>query len=165
MWIDPVSNETHSSLDFLRSKYLNISFPSELGENIANEFGLLPVIQQEPPAFDLTLQIVEEQSPLLIDGSWYQQWLIRDLTPEELFNNIPKRVTKLQGMLAIAEVGLSNSFITWKNSLDPIADFSALAFLESAKTWEYDNELLNAALEQLGISSQKDYLFKLASTL
>jgi hypothetical protein len=68
-------------------------------------------------------------------------------------------------MLAIAEAGLAAQFLAWKAALDPVADFVALAFLESAQEWHYDDPLLNAALVTLGVAEQKDALFTLAATL
>ena len=74
-------------------------------------------------------------------------------------------VTALQGMRAIQAAGLVAEFLAWKNSLDPVDDFEALAFLEKAQTWRADDPTLNAALLALGIADQKDALFALAATL
>ncbi len=78
---------------------------------------------------------------------------------------VPQSVTALQGMRAIARAGLTEAFIAWKAGLDSVADFEAIAFLEKAQTWQYDDETLNAALVLLGATEQKDALFRLAATL
>ena len=111
------------------------------------------------------IQIVESTSPINLNGNWTQQWTIRNLTPEELQDRIPKVVSTLQGMLAIKEAGLVPAFLAWKATLDPVIDFETLAFLEKAQTWVYDDLILNEALVALGIESQKDALFTLANTL
>jgi len=116
-------------------------------------------------AFVSSAQTVDEVPPVLVDGVWTQQWVVRDLTVEELQARVPRSVSRLQGMLAIAEAGLAAQFLDWKAGLDPVTDFAALAFLEGAQTWEYDHPLLNAALEALGVEAQKDALFTLAATL
>ncbi len=68
-------------------------------------------------------------------------------------------------MLAIEAAGLVPAFLAWKATLDPVTDFAALAFLDKAQTWEYNNHIIDTALDQLGVTAQKDALFTLASTL
>ena len=46
----------------------------------------------EPEATDT--QVVEEQAPAIIDGTWRRVWLVRDATPEEL----ARRDANLQAM-------------------------------------------------------------------
>lgn len=158
-------NQYPYPLDQLRRDYPNTSFPAQLGAALLAEYDVYPVALTAQPAFDAATQCINELAPVQVDGVWTQQWTVRDLTAKELQARVPRSVLKLQGMLAIAEVGLSEAFLTWKAGLDPVADFAALAFLESAQEWHYDDPLLNAALVTLGVAEQKDALFTLAATL
>lgn len=75
-------------------------------------------------------------------------------------------VTALQGMLAINAAGLTEAFVTWKATLDPIADFAAIAFFEKAQTWKRDNEYLLLGAQALGLDDVAIHnLFVLAATL
>jgi hypothetical protein len=165
MWIDANAQRLFHSPAAIRAAHPNVSFPATMPDSALADLGLFRVVEAVQPTYDSSTQTVDEAPPALVDGVWTQQWVVRDLTADELQARVPKSVSKLQGMLAIAEVGLAAEFLAWKASLDPVADFAALAFLEGAQTWEYDNELLNAALAALGIEAQKDTLFFLASSL
>ena len=94
----------------------------------------------------------EEYAP----GQWRETWVIEDATPT---NNVPQRITALQGMLAIKAAGLVEAFITWKAGLDPIKDFEVIAFLDKAEYWDYNNPIIDTALAALGAAEQKDALF------
>lgn len=149
----------------LRVDHPNVSFPATPSTGLLAEWGVYPVAPADPPEHDTAQALAEEAAPALVSGVWTQQWQVRDLTAEELQARVPRAVSKLQGMLAIAESGLAGPFLAWKAALDPVADFAVLAFLDGAQTWEYDNELLNAALVALGVQAQKDALFTLAAAL
>jgi hypothetical protein len=93
-------------------------------------------------------------------------------TPEEraaavaaIAEQPPTSVSALQGMRAVKAAGLVGAFLAWKAALDPVADFEALAFLDKAQTWEYDDPILNAALVAVGATDRKADLFRLAATL
>lgn len=42
------------------------------------------VVPTTAPAFDEATQIAQPQAPVQIDSVWSQQWLVRDLTAQEL---------------------------------------------------------------------------------
>jgi hypothetical protein len=153
------------TLAALRASYPNTSFPADPPLALLAEYGVYPVVVVPPPAYDPATHLAVVGPPALVDGAWTKQWTVRELTAEELQARVPRSVSKLQGMLAIAEAGLAAPFLAWKAALDPVADFAALAFLDGAQTWDYDNELLNAALVALGVEAHKDALFTLAATL
>ncbi len=165
MWIDPNKQMLFHSPAAVRAAHPNVSFPATMPDSALEDLGLFRVVETVQPTYDSSAQTVDEVPPVLVDGVWTQQWVVRDLTVEELQARVPRSVSRLQGMLAIAEAGLAAQFLDWKAGLDPVTDFAALAFLEGAQTWEYDHPLLNAALEALGVEAQKDALFTLAATL
>ena len=82
-----------------------------------------------------------------------------------LVPEVPQSVRALQGMRAIKAAGLVNVFVAWKAALDPIVDFEIIAFLDKAENWQYDDPILDSALDNFGVSEQKDALFILASQL
>jgi len=165
MWFNTNTQAVYRSHAEIRAAFANTSFPSDLHDSVLLDFGVCAILPSPIPEHDPAVQIAEEGQPLQIDGLWTQQWDVRDKTAEELQARVPRSVSRLQGMLAIAEAGLAAQFLDWKAGLDPVTDFAALAFLEGAQTWEYDHPLLNAALEALGVEAQKDALFTLAATL
>lgn len=153
------------SITNLRLDNPNVCFPQQPSDELLADFDVYQLYSLDQPTIDPNTQIVESTSPINLNGNWTQQWTIRNLTPEELQDRIPKVVSALQGMLAIKEAGLVPAFLAWKATLDPVIDFETLAFLEKAQTWVYDELILNEALVALGIESQKDALFTLANTL
>ncbi len=149
----------------LRGEHPNVSFPSQMADELLAEFGVYPIQPVDKPTYNPAAQVLTEAPPRYDNGAWVQRWSVRDLTPEELQARVPKSISDLQGMLAIEAAGLVAGFLAWKATLDSVADFAALAFLEKAQTWEYDNPILDAALTQLSVSDQKAALFTLAATL
>ena len=83
----------------------------------------------------------------------------------EAENQPPTSVSALQGLRAVKAAGLVEAFLGWRAGLDPIADFEALAFVEKAQTWNYDDPTLNSALAAVGATQRKAELFRLAATL
>jgi hypothetical protein len=149
----------------LRKDYPQTSFPKEQSLGLLANYNIYSVLETDPPTYDQDTHSLIELEPLLINNIWVQQWDLRLLTEEELFEKIPKFVTALQGMRVIKEMELVESFVQWKNSLDQIEDFEVLSFLDKAQNWVYDDPILNNALISLNLIEQKDNLFKLANTL
>lgn len=153
------------SLPELRRTMPRVSFSATPAAEDLALFGIVEVMAGIQPTYDVDTQTLVVGTPVLEDGQWREQWSVRSLTAEELFDRVPKSVTSLQGMRAIKAVGLVPAFLAWKDALDPVDDFEAIAFLDKAQNWVYDDPVLNTALEQLGMSGQKAALFTLASTL
>ena len=70
------------SLQKLRKDYPNISFPSEMTESLMNEWDIYEV-RQTPKPNDYTKNISEE-TPILIEGVYYQNWIQSDATQSEI---------------------------------------------------------------------------------
>ena len=122
------------SITNLRLDNPNVCFPQQPSDELLADFDVYQLYSLDQPTIDPNTQIVESTSPINLNGNWTQQWTIRNLTPEELQDRIPKVVSTLQGMLAIKEAGLVPAFLAWKATLDPVIDFETLAFLEKAQT-------------------------------
>lgn len=62
----------------------NTSFPSgPYSDAFLAEWNVLPVVATAPPTYDPLQQKPKEQSPMLVDGQWTQQWTLEALTTEE----------------------------------------------------------------------------------
>jgi predicted mannosyl-3-phosphoglycerate phosphatase (HAD superfamily) len=74
MYLRIINNEIvyPYSLQKLREDNLNISFPSEMTETLMNEWDIFEV-RQTPKPTDYTKNISEE-TPILIEGVYYQNW-------------------------------------------------------------------------------------------
>lgn len=70
------------SLKKLREDNTNISFPSEMTESLMNEWDIYEV-RQTPKPNDYTKNISEE-TPILIDGVYYQNWVQTNASQSEI---------------------------------------------------------------------------------
>lgn len=60
--------------------YSNSSMPDA---HLLSQYNIYPVITTNSPALTDT-QIAEEGNPIFHDNEWYQTWIVRDLTEEEI---------------------------------------------------------------------------------
>lgn len=84
----------------------NVSFPIDIPEKLLNEYNIYSIQQSNVPDIDQNTQIAEEDVPVQINGVWTQQWVVRDLTPEELKARVPTIVTMRQARHALLNAGL-----------------------------------------------------------
>lgn len=61
----------------------NTSFPAEVTDVCAAGFEVYPVILVDKPQVDHTKTVIEE-TPNLINGSWFQDYIVVDATAEEI---------------------------------------------------------------------------------
>jgi hypothetical protein len=61
----------------------NTSFPSEIPNDLLAEYNVYPVTAHPQPEVDYT-EVVVEQPPELINGTWHQAWTVRPATEEEI---------------------------------------------------------------------------------
>lgn len=61
----------------------NVSVPQEPTEAQLQELGIYLVVDTPRPADELG-KVVEEKTPVLINGIWTQKWEVRDATPAEV---------------------------------------------------------------------------------
>jgi hypothetical protein len=59
------------------------SFPAQATDELLASFGVQRVFSSTPPAITDT-QVLEEWTPVIVDGRWTQFWAVRDLTSEEV---------------------------------------------------------------------------------
>lgn len=132
-------------------------------ENMAS-LGALPVTNTAKPAYDASLQIADEVTPVFnaVTQQWEQAWVVRNLTDEEKKSRVPRSVTSRQAKLALLQAGI----------LDDVEAAIASASRAVQIEWEYATEFdrdwptLAAMQAALGLSDQQlDELFVNASTL
>lgn len=66
----------------LRADFPQTSFPSDLSVADLSDFGVFPVTEVTAPVVDYT-QVVEEGTPVEVNGVWTQVWNVRPATPAE----------------------------------------------------------------------------------
>lgn len=77
------------SIEQLREDNYNVSFPIDLTTELLNEWGVF-IVQQTTKPNDYTKNIIEG-TPILIDGSYHQNWVQSDATEEEIANKIENK--------------------------------------------------------------------------
>lgn len=70
------------TVENIRYDFPQTSFPSSLENCDLSEFDIYKVSLTEKPNVDYT-NVVEEQNPELVDGTWTQVWSVRSATAEE----------------------------------------------------------------------------------
>lgn len=68
----------------LRIDMPNVSFPADFNHATLADYGIFPVTETQPPAFDPATQRIEEGTPVFNDPEWEQTWDTVPLTPEEI---------------------------------------------------------------------------------
>ncbi len=70
------------TLTDLRRDNPRTSFPKSISNEIAADFGCVPVTMVDPPAKDHTKNF--ERSAHQVDGAWEEQWIESDATAEQI---------------------------------------------------------------------------------
>jgi hypothetical protein len=86
--VDEIITYPYSIEQLIEDNY-NVSFPIDLTIELLNEWGVF-IVQQTTKPNDYTKNIVEG-NPVLIDGSYYQNWVQNDATEEEIANKIENK--------------------------------------------------------------------------
>ena len=167
MWLQPDTLTVYKSHADIRAAWPNISFPSVITDTILVGLGLA-VIQQIPtPPHDPFTQTCEEGTPVQIDSVWKQQWVVRNLTPEELKARVPTVVTMRQARLALLQSNLLSQVEAAIAAIEDPAQRQAVQI-----EWEYAAEVnrehpwVQSLATALDLSEgQLDDLFTLAATL
>lgn len=151
----------------LRTDYPHTSFPWPPPAALLAEYGVFPVMDREPPAYDPLTQDCEELPPSGINGIWTQQWRVVAASPEvvavRLANWRAQMVcSKAQGQLALLQAGLLDAVEAWVAGQERAVQLEYLARGE----WRRDWPLVIGAGAAMGLSeAQLDGLFALAATL
>lgn len=94
-----IKNETIEypyTISQLRRDEYNVSFPTNLTDEVLEQFGVHKV-SQTPKPNDYTKNITEG-TPQLIDGVYYQTWLMVDSTEEEIQTKIELKWDEIRAL-------------------------------------------------------------------
>lgn len=167
MWLQPDTLTVYKSHADIRAAWPNISFPSVITDTILVGLGLA-VIQQIPtPPHDPFTQTCEEGTPVQIDSVWKQQWVVRNLTPEELKARVPTVVTMRQARLALLQTELLSQVEAALAAIeDPIQRQAVQIEWEYAAEVDRTHPWVQSLTGTLGLTeAQIDSLFIAASGL
>jgi len=67
------------SQHLLRQDNPDVSFPSEMSDEVLAEFGVYLLVGTHPPGYDSLTQQVQQADPALVDGVWQQTWQVSEL--------------------------------------------------------------------------------------
>jgi len=65
----------------------NTSFPVEMPDSRLADYGIFPVAETQPPTYNKITQVIEEITPVKINGVWTQAWYVRQANQQELVQN------------------------------------------------------------------------------
>jgi hypothetical protein len=83
--VDGVVDVFPYGTDVLRRDNPQTSFPDVLSNETLADWGVFPVTPVEiPDGFDNVNQNATTVNPELIDGVWYQKWLVEPASPEQV---------------------------------------------------------------------------------
>lgn len=151
----------------LRADYPNTSFPWPPPAALLAEYGVFPVMDRDPPAYDPLTHDVEEAPPALVAGSWTRQWrLVAVAAPEAMRRRAAWRarsaVSPRQARLALSQAGLLAAVTAWIASADATTQIEWEFALEVRRDWPP----ILACGAALGLSeAQLDALFAQAAEL
>lgn len=91
LFIHPSTNEYPLSLRDIRRRHPGTSFPTEPTAELLEEYGYRVVSRVPRPEGD----VVEESTPVEIDGQFEMTWLVRDFTEEELKEDLENKKNDL----------------------------------------------------------------------
>lgn len=151
----------------LRTDYPHTSFPWPPPAALLAEYGVFPVMDREPPAYDPLTQDVEEAQPALVDGAWTRQWRLVVVDAAEAMRRraawrAKLAITPRQARLALQQAGLLDAVTAWIASADATTQIEWEFALEVRRDWLP----ILACATALGLTeAQVDDLFILAATL
>jgi hypothetical protein len=102
------------------------SFPAQANDELLASFGVQRVFSSTPPATTDT-QVLEENTPVLVDGLWTQAWSVRDMTSEEVASRDDAQAAQVR-----AERNLRLSESDWTQVADAPVDKAAWAAYRQA---------------------------------
>jgi len=68
----------------LRISRPDISWPTDISDATAANYGVYPVTPVEPPAHDALTETLIEGTPVEIGGAWIQTWSVQPASPQEV---------------------------------------------------------------------------------
>ena len=96
MYLRIINNEIYYpySLEKLKEDNTNISFPSEMTESLMGEWNIHEV-RNTPKPNDYTKNILEG-TPILVEGVYYQNWVLSDATQIQIDSRIENKWVEIR---------------------------------------------------------------------
>lgn len=89
--INPITKEIIEYPYLISKLFLenpNTSFPASLPQSVLSDYDIYEVSENEKPPYNQLTQTIYTGTPYILNGSWVVDWLIRDLTIEELYGKV-----------------------------------------------------------------------------
>lgn len=109
------------NLNWLRKDYPNTSFPKEIPDALAEEYGVFKVHATDRPPINKTQRVVEDM-PSIVNGKWVQVFNVENRTVEDLMQEEQRLAEDIRSQ--------RNSLLTecdWTQLLDSPTDKQAWA--------------------------------------
>jgi hypothetical protein len=106
------------TLGQLRQDNPQVSFPPEPTDGVLADFSAATVRRVNPPTAGAT-QVLFEPGPAKINGTWVQQWALRDMTPAELAELAEEDARRAEAERAIPERLIPALEVVARALLDP----------------------------------------------
>lgn len=171
MWLGP-NNEFPYDRRAMRKDFPHVSLPANLTAKALAPLGIHPAWEATPPSYDPDTQVVEPGDFVAVDGGFERQWVVRDLTEQELADRLQARreamvVPRLSARLALIGAGLWD---TIQPAIDAIADDTeravAQAYFDDARNWERLDPWVASIGAAMGLSeAELDALFEAAANV
>jgi hypothetical protein len=75
----------------LRKDQPNTSFASLMSEEDLADWGVFPVVPQEPPDYDLATETLSQVNPVFDAGKWLQNWSVTEVDGEEIAGRLKEQ--------------------------------------------------------------------------
>jgi len=80
MYVKVVNNQAqYYTLDNLFKDYPNVSFPSNITDDILADYNIYKLKKVDAPAYNPLIQTIVKTSPILINNEWTETWIVEDL--------------------------------------------------------------------------------------
>ena len=93
----------------------NVSFPSIIGKDTFADLDYYPVVESIKPLYIADTQRIDEVMPICINNVWVQQWLITDLSEEEVTANQDIKIQRLKSDVILETQKHLDSFANTRN--------------------------------------------------
>ena len=147
----------------------NFCLVRRLTPDRVERFGVHQLKLVTPPYYNPATQKREHGPALLIDGVWTQNYIVSDLTADEIEAMrppVPQSITMRQARLALLNAGLLDDVEAAIITMDEAQRAQTQIEWEYAQTVERDNALVAALGPKLGLDDAAiDSLFSMAATL
>lgn len=147
----------------------NFCLVRRLTPDRVERFGVHQLKLVTPPYYNPATQKREHGPALLIDGVWTQNYIVSDLTADEIEAMrppVPQSITMRQARLALLNAGLLDDVEAAIITMDEPQRTQTQIEWEYAQTVQRDNALVAALGPKLGLDDAAiDSLFSMAATL